>query len=133
MKILKKGDIIIVILLIMISVVPYGILKAVQNNYSGTTYAVITVEGKLYKRINLLEDKKDTINIKTSNGYNIINIEDGKVWISDADCRDKVCVHEGAIEKVGDKLVCLPHKIIVEIEGDNGSTKGKNDVDIISR
>ena len=33
----------------------------------------------------------------------------------DSDCKDRQCI--GEIQKSGEMIVCLPHKLIVKIEG----------------
>lgn len=52
-------------------------------------------------------------------------IEDGAVWVTDADCPDKVCEHSGRIRYEHQSIVCLPNKITITITGGgslNGST-----------
>ena len=49
-------------------------------------------------------------------------VKDGKVSVTEADCPDKVCVNTGEISKSGDTIVCLPHKLVVEIEGSTSET-----------
>ena len=34
-----------------------------------------------------------------------------------ADCPDQVCVRQGAVRYNGESIVCLPHRLIVSIEG----------------
>lgn len=53
-----------------------------------------------------------------SSGLNIIMIENGKVSVIDANCPDKICVEHKEIDSVGETIICLPHKLIVEIAGD---------------
>jgi hypothetical protein len=48
--------------------------------------------------------------------YNVMLIEDNCVNIIDADCPDKVCVNHSSIESVGETIICLPHKLVVEIK-----------------
>ena len=60
----------------------------------------------------------DTFTINTKYGYNIIEVRDNKIAVIDADCPDKIDVKMGFIEKPGETLVCLPHRLIVEIKGD---------------
>ena len=35
----------------------------------------------------------------------------------EADCHDSLCIYQGKISKVGQSLVCLPNKVMVEIKG----------------
>ena len=46
-----------------------------------------------------------------------VHIESGKVWVTDADCTDKVCEHTGIIARAGESIVCLPHGIVISING----------------
>lgn len=116
---MKKWDIIIIVILIVISFLPEGVFWIVsgRKNYSGT-YAEITVNSKLYKRINLSDHKgTEKLTIKTKYGENVVEIQDNKISIIEADCPDKVCERPGFIEEPGDTLVCLPHRLIIEIKG----------------
>jgi hypothetical protein len=60
-------------------------------------------------------------------GVTRIVIEDGKAWVEDSPCRDKICVRMGKISRPGDEAVCLPNRVIVQMRGGRGS------VDAVSR
>ena len=60
----------------------------------------------------------DSIRIDTDGGYNVITVKDGEVTVSEADCRDQICVEHKKIRKTGETIVCLPHKLVVTITGD---------------
>ena len=61
-------------------------------------------------------NEEGTYEIKgTDGGKNLLEIKDGKARIREADCPDKLCVKQGKIHKVGDSLICLPHKVVVEV------------------
>lgn len=59
-------------------------------------------------------------------GTNKVRIEPDGVYMENANCPDKLCVHQGKINKAGESIICLPNKIIVEIVGK------KPDVDAVS-
>ena len=40
----------------------------------------------------------------------------GTVYMSSADCKNQICVKTGKISKRGECIVCLPNRIILEIE-----------------
>lgn len=71
----------------------------------------ISAGSKIYGTYPLSENK--TIKVKTENGFNTVKIKDGSVSVTDADCRDKLCVKQGA--KKSGSIICLPHKLVVEI------------------
>lgn len=48
---------------------------------------------------------------------NTLVVENGAAQVAEADCPDQVCVRHGAIRYAGESIVCLPHKLIVTIEG----------------
>ena len=124
----KKWDIIIIVVLICLSFIPELIFGAMMGkNYNGT-YAEVTLDGKLYKKILLSEHRgEEQIDVKTEYGYNIIEIKDGAIRILDSDCRDRICIKSGFISKPGELLVCLPHKLMVEIK----SNDNEKNIDVI--
>ena len=76
----------------------------------------ITVDGESKAFLPLGED--DSIRIDTDGGYNVITVKDGEVTVSEADCRDQICVEHKKIRKTGETIVCLPHKLVVTVTGD---------------
>lgn len=114
---LKKWDIIIIVLLICISFIPELVFGLMMGKHYNATYAEITIDGKFYKKINLSEHKGDEqIDIKTVYGDNIIEIKDNSIKVLDADCKDKICIRSGFISEPGQIIVCLPHKLMIEIK-----------------
>ncbi|MBR1781354.1 MAG: NusG domain II-containing protein, partial [Oscillospiraceae bacterium] len=63
-----------------------------------------------------------TYQIDGLGGTNLLVIQDGAAWIQEADCPDALCVNMGRISRSGQSVVCLPHKVVVEIidETDGG-------------
>ncbi len=46
-----------------------------------------------------------------------VHVESGKVWVTGADCPDRICEHTGAISRAGESIVCLPNGIVISIGG----------------
>lgn len=127
---MKKFDKVIIVALIAVAVVSGVIMKVNSNRKYDEKYAEIKVEGKLYKKVSLDKSKrKQIIDIKTDLGENIVEVENGGVRIIEADCPDEICIKDGFKDKPGDMLVCLPHKVVIEIKGVSDNSK----VDIISQ
>ena len=59
-------------------------------------------------------------------GTNILHIEGGKAWLTDADCPDLLCVRQGKIDETGETITCLPNKLTVTVYGTEAA------VDLIS-
>ncbi len=51
-------------------------------------------------------------------GYNIIEIKDGEIRISQADCPDNTCVKTGVLKSEEMPVVCLPHHLIMRFSDD---------------
>lgn len=49
----------------------------------------------------------------------VLEIKDGKARITESNCPDKICVKTGYISKAGENIICLPHKVVVEMTGAN--------------
>ena len=47
---------------------------------------------------------------------NTVEIKDGAVTVTNADCKNQICVNHSAITKKGESIICLPNKVIAEIE-----------------
>lgn len=86
---------------------------------------VITLDGKEYGRYPL--SAKQQIKVESERGYNEVVIENGKVFVKEADCPDHYCEKQGEISDTSSSLICLPHKMVVTIEGDSEKDAGNVD------
>lgn len=121
---LKPWDIIIILFLILLSFLPLFIFG--QQQKASTTsekQAILRVDGKEIRSFDLIKGQKSyTYNYKDSDGdFNLIEVSSDKIRIKEADCGDQVCVRRGWASKNGDTIVCLPHKLVIEIKSLNGS------------
>ncbi len=82
----------------------------------GDRIAVITVGGEPYQTIRLTDGKRQEIVVTTPYGTNRFVVEGGAVSCVEADCPERICCQRGAIRKVGEVIVCLPHKVLVEVK-----------------
>lgn len=49
--------------------------------------------------------------------FNLLYVSTGDIQMKAADCRDQICVEHKPIEAGGESIICLPHKLVVEIVG----------------
>ena len=110
---LKKRDILVVILLLFLSIGMAFFVQKIKSNENGN-YLRVELNGKEYGRYPLDKDKTFKIKIDEDE-YNIVEIKNGKVKMREANCRDLICTHMPSIEKIGETIVCLPHRLILEI------------------
>lgn len=125
---MKPFDGIIIVLLILLSFLPLVLFSLKQAGLSDTvTYeAKISVDGKTLKTFPLKKGQGTlTYRYEDEDGdYNLIEVVDDKIHITEANCGDLVCVRQGFIEKSGDTIVCLPHKLLIEVIASDGSEDG---------
>lgn len=112
---MKKKDIILIAAVLVIALISLGAIKLTQKDGKEV---VVTVNGEEVYKTSIHKDQ--TYKIPTKNGTNIMQIKDGKVTMKKADCRDQICADHKAIEKSGETIVCLPHKVVIEIKSENG-------------
>lgn len=87
---------------------------------SGALTAVISVDGAETERIPLA-GLEETETVVESNGYTLhIHLTETEVWVASSDCPTQDCVRTGHISRGGQSIVCLPARVVVELEG--GST-----------
>ena len=77
-------------------------------------WAVVTVDGQEVGRYALDEDRTVTIGAED---YNVLEISGGQAAVIEANCGDHTCVRTGWISREGETIVCLPHRLVVRIEG----------------
>ena len=75
--------------------------------------AVVRVNGVEVERHALAVDGSFSLN----GGSNILVIQDGQAWLSEANCPDLLCVKMGKIHYTGQVITCLPNRLTVTVEG----------------
>lgn len=117
---MTKGDKITAAIIIFISLALFAVINLTQIN-SDRNYASIQMDGEEIEKITLGEKEKKTYRYDTEYGTNIIEVEDDKIHMLEADCDDQICVHQGYIENSGEMIVCLPNRFLVEMKNDKGN------------
>lgn len=110
-----KTDLIVIIALLLIAVISYILIGNIYNTKGN--YAEISVDGKVVKTLSL--DKDISYDIPLKEHKNTVEIKNGQVFMSEADCPDKLCIKQGTISKNGQSIICLPHKIVVRVISDS--------------
>ena len=103
-------------ILIFIIVLLAGGFWLVQYRNSIQKEAVLQIyqNGELTEEYDLSQSR--TIPVTgDGNSYNLVLIEDGTVRVTDADCPDQLCMKQRSISKNGESIICLPHKLVLQI------------------
>lgn len=116
---MKKRDIILIASILVIAIAFFLIVELTKEEGAGV---VVKVDGVEVAEYSLSKSGTYPLN----GGTNILVIEDGRAYLSDANCPDKLCVHQGKISRTGEVITCLPNKLTVTVFG------AEESVDLIS-
>ena len=114
---MSKNAKIILILLLAAAILSAGFIL-VQRKQTPSPVARITLDGEVVREIPLDEVEEGySFTVESGAGTNTILVEPGRIRVSEADCPDQVCVNQGFISDGTVPVVCLPHKLMIEIVG----------------
>ena len=116
---MKKNDKILIGVLFVIALA-FLLGSMLMKHNTKEPEAVVLIAGKEYGRYPLAQDM--VVKIPGKLGENTLTISEGKAYMSDAVCPDKICMKSGKKDKNSDIIVCLPGEIVIKIE--NGETSG---------
>ena len=125
---MKKRDLIIIAVLLACAGALYLVSQVSLGGAAASTI-VVTQDGKEVLRRPLAME--NTYEIAQEDGsLNVIAVKDGAVFMQEANCRDGLCIRQGKMRNVAKTIVCLPHKIVVQLTGD-APVSDDSDLDII--
>ena len=78
--------------------------------------AYVYLDGEMIESLDLsLVAEPYSFTVECEDGINVITVENGRICISDADCPDGSCIRQGWISGGATPIVCLPHKLVIEL------------------
>ncbi|MGB6178334.1 NusG domain II-containing protein [Carnobacterium sp.] len=130
-KLVKPLDVVIIILLLMGSFIPYFIftMSNRSEDENSIVMAIISIDGKEVKQIELSEETEKELFTFYPSGdqYNIIEVDGTKIRNKEDNSPDQIAVKTGWISKPGETSICLPHKLIIEIKSINSNEETEED------
>ncbi len=117
MKLLKKGDIIIAAAVLLAAAL-FAIPKLTSSD---KLTAEIYVDGVLERTVDLSDSENYSFSPKSKPNVTI-NVGDGAIWFSQADCKDKLCIKSGKLTSGGQTAACLPERVVVSVVSDKNKT-----------
>lgn len=121
---MKKNDFLLIGIIIFVAVAIYSVNRFYIQKPGDTVE--VTVDGKPYMTLPLAQDTQITIQ-GVNGGTNQLIIKDGYADMIEASCPDDLCVHQKSIHYNGEKIICLPNKVMVEV-----ISKNKSSVDAVA-
>lgn len=137
-KYIRKADIILFILLVVCGMAASAVLAMSHSEAGRGARVVIESNGSEFAEYSLYNDVTVTVpapkqismdapDVGGKKGgadrydyYNIVEIKSGKVSVTEASCKNQVCVKHGSISRTGETIVCLPNRLVVRIEDPEG-------------
>lgn len=116
---MKKRDLILIVSVLVLALALWLVVELTREEGA---YVLVRVDGQETAKYSLSDNGTYPLN----GGTNILHIENGMAWLTDANCPDKLCVHQGKISKTGQVITCLPNKLTVTVYG------AEDGVDLIS-
>ena len=121
--IMTKADMVLIAVILAAAAAVFLFLFLFSEEGSSV---VISRGGEEIGRYSLQEDRR--IPLSDEEGENLLIIEDGTAWMEEADCPDGLCVRQGKISRSGESIICLPHELVVTIEGHQEQEENAVDV-----
>lgn len=119
MKRVSRNDIIFLAVLVAVVAVVFLVFSVMGKKEDGA-YVLVTIDGEEYGVYSLAQEQEVPI-IQDGATTNVLVIEDGFADMTEADCPDKLCVHQKAISRNNETIVCLPNKVVVQVMGSKES------------
>lgn len=123
---LTRYDKIFLFVLVLFVFLSLPVLGYIAASYSyNSKEIVIYYQGKELKRFTDVNNEE-----KLKAGGCLIEMKNGKARVVSSTCPDKICISYGWIENPSQSIVCLPHRVLIKIEGKDTNQSG---YDFISR
>ena len=116
-NLIKRSDVFVIFLTLLLI---FSSLLIFRHSSSQNAVAIITVDGKVEKKIDLTLQENCIITLKTDPTVTL-EVKDHKIRFIDSKCPDGTCEKMGYLSKTGDTAACIPAKVIVTVEGLNES------------
>lgn len=77
----------------------------------------ITIDGKIVREGAVLPDRTEEVLIPVKNGAARVVLDHGRIYLPEDNtiCPKKICSLMGSITRPGERITCLPNKLVVRI------------------
>ena len=124
---MKKKDLIIIAGALLCALALYLVSQVSMG--AEASAVVVTVDGVETLRRPLAMENRYEI-AQEDGSLNVIRVKDGAVFMEEANCRDGLCIRQGRMKNAAKTIVCLPHKLVVQLTGD-APQSDVSDLDVI--
>ena len=111
---MNKNYIRLIIGILTITIVTLLLFSTMHQTVPAT--ANIYYENELIKTIDLSQNDQKEYTIEGKNGLVIIEVNHGKIRVKEENSPLHICSKQGYISKSSETIICLPNRIVIEIE-----------------
>ena len=114
---MRKNDLLLVAFLLFLAAAIYIFLQP-KDGAADYSYE-IRLDAAVLHTVKVSELRTNTkFHITTEHGKVIVDLDpSGGASIISSPCPDKLCIHQGHINKIGQTVLCLPEKVLVTVTG----------------
>ena len=107
-----------IILIAAIALLAAAAVLWLHFRHSDAAVANIYLDGECIRSIDLnAVTEPEIFTVEGPIGTNTIQVEPGRIRVSNAECPDQVCVHMGWLTSEGGMpIVCLPNKLVISLD-----------------
>ena len=115
----------VILFLLLAAVAASAAWLLLRDGDTDAPTARILRDGALLEEIDLDRVAEPySFTLEDGSGANTVQLERGRIRISAADCPDQVCVKQGWISGGAVPIICLPHRLTIEIVDGGGDLDG---------
>ena len=85
----------------------------------GKTVEIISGGNVIYT-LDLSQEPDREITVEYEGRKNVIKLENGDIYMLEAECPDHTCIRTGRLSKAGVPIVCLPNKLMIRYTDGTG-------------
>lgn len=132
-KTMKRGDFLLILIVLLAAGSIYGYKWFSNHNHpykQGELEAVITVNGKAYKTVQLTKEEQ-IIDIRTRYGHNTLKVYDYGIQMTYSDAPLTIALDMGFISRPKQQIICIPARLLVEIRNPESSLEDDDALDAV--
>ncbi len=113
--VIRKNDVLLLTAVLFICLAA-AVGRLIAGGAHGNGMILVTSDGREIGRYPLSADTEFVVEAPDG-GSNTVVIRDGGCYVREADCPDGICMRRGRIDKNGESIVCLPHRLVILVSG----------------
>ena len=125
MSLLKSNKFWIVLVIAVLLISTAAVLLLTQGRADMVS---IYLDGERIEHLDLSAVSEPySFTVEHGSEISIISVEKGRIRMSESNCYDEICVHQGWVSGGAVPIICLPHRLVIQFE----SSRNTLDVDVI--